>query len=146
MCIAPKKGKPAVTDYRLLADFGMVALLAVEPVTGRTHQIRIHMVHKSMPLAIDPLYGATRPIMLSDFKSRFNLKRGKAEIPLIDRLTLHAYQVEIPPIEDEPTIYVARLDKKFAATIKMLTKHNSRGPDAFLDKEQYSAILDARPI
>ena len=40
-CITRKKGKEAIIDWRLLADFGTVALLAVEPLTGRTHQIRV---------------------------------------------------------------------------------------------------------
>jgi RluA family pseudouridine synthase len=146
MRVDRKRGKPAITKYNLLADFGMVALLAVEPITIRTHQIRIHLSHKAMPLAIDPLYGSDRPIMLSDFKAGFYMKKSKPEVPLIDRLTLHAYQIEIPPLGDDPTTFIAGLDKKFAATVKMLTKHNPNGPDAFLDKEQYSAILNTLPI
>ena len=143
MRVDRKRGKPAVTHYRLLADFGLAALLAVEPLTGRTHQIRIHLADKAMPLAVDPLYGSNRPIVLSDFKPDFIFKKGRTETPLIDRLTLHAYRIEIPAT-DAASGYIAPLDKKFAATIKMLTKHNSKGPEAFLNKDHFSAILSAR--
>jgi len=142
----PKRGKPAVTRWQLLADFGAVALLLAEPVTGRTHQIRVHLKSIGMPLAIDPLYGSTRPIMLSDFKLDYRPKKDKAEKPLIDRLTLHAYQIEIPPDLDKPTTFVARLDKKFAAVIKALAKYNHNGPDAFLNPDHLSTILNAKPL
>jgi 23S rRNA pseudouridine1911/1915/1917 synthase len=124
----------------------MVALLAVEPITGRTHQIRVHLKSIALPLAIDPLYGSTRPIMLSDFKPDFRLKKGKTETPLIDRLTLHAYQLEIPLTDTKPTTYIAKLDKKFAATIKALAKHNPKGPDAFFNPDHPFAILNAMPF
>lgn len=147
MVADPKHGKPAITDWKLLADFGMIALLAVSPVTGRTHQIRIHMSNVHMPLAIDPLYSSTRPILLSDFKAKYRVRRGCEEKPLIERLTLHAYQIEIP---DEDRLqagrYIAPLDKKFAATIKMLTKHNAEGEDAFLDPAFFDAIIKSEPI
>ena len=137
----PKRGKPAVTRWRLLADFGAVALLAVWPITGRTHQIRVHLKNIYLPLAIDPLYGLDRPIMLSDFKPDYRPKRGKSETPLIDRLTLHAYQIEIPADLDKPTTFVAKLDKKFAAVIKALAKYNPNGPEAFLNPDHLSTIL-----
>ncbi|MCK5173467.1 MAG: RNA pseudouridine synthase, partial [Planctomycetes bacterium] len=147
MVADPKHGKAAITDWKLLADFGMVALLAVSPVTGRTHQIRVHMSNVHMPLAIDPLYSSTRPILLSDFKAKYKVRRGREEKPLIERLTLHAYQIEIP---DEGGLkagrYVAPLDKKFAGTIKMLTKHNVEGEDAFLDPAFFDAIIKSEPI
>jgi hypothetical protein len=84
--------------------------------------------------------------MLSDFKTDFRLKKGKTETPLIERLTLHAYQIEIPHADNKPTTFVATLDKKFAATIKALTKHNPNGPDAFLDPDHLPAILNAQPL
>ena len=147
MVADPKHGKPAITDWKLLADFGMIALLAVSPVTGRTHQIRIHMSNQHMPLAIDPLYGSTRPILLSDFKAKYKVRRGREENPLIERLTLHAYQIEVP---DEAGLkagrYIAPLDKKFAATIKMLTKHNTEGPEAFLDPATFDAIIKSTTL
>ena len=146
MIVDRKRGKPAVTQWQLLADFGMVSLLAVQPVTGRTHQIRVHLASEGLPLAIDPLYGATRPLMLSDFKHGYTFKKEKKETPLIDRLTLHAYQLEIPSEDSAPLIYTAKLEKKFAAAIKMLTKHNPNGPQAFENQDNLTILLDASPL
>jgi len=149
MCIVKKKGKAAVTDWQLLADFGSTALLAVHPLTGRTHQIRIHLPSIALPLAIDPLYGSSLPLFLSEFKSDYRLGKNQIEKPLIERLTLHAYQIEFPqfahPIDNRKSTlencFVARLDKKFAACLKMLTKYNPKGPNAFLNPDDFSKIL-----
>lgn len=141
-----KRGKPAVTRWNLLADFGAMALLAAEPVTGRTHQIRIHLKSIGTPLAIDPQYGSARPIMLSEFKPDYRPKKDKAETPLIDRLTLHAYQIGLPPDLDKPTTFIAPLDKKFAAVIKALAKYNPKGHDAFQNPYHLSTILNAMPF
>jgi len=147
MCVAVKKGKKAITEWKLLADFGIIALLAVNPLTGRTHQIRIHLPNVGLAFLIDPLYGNSRPFFLSDFKSDYRLGKGKTEKPLIDRLTLHAYQIESPiPEQAYPDCFIARLDKKFAATIKMLTKYNPKGLDAFLDPDDFSKIINARKL
>jgi RluA family pseudouridine synthase len=146
MRLDPRKGTPAITDWRLLADFGPAALLAVNPLTERTHQIRVHFASRSMPLAIDPLYGGTRPILLSDFKPNYARKSQQEEKPLMERMTLHAYQLEIPDENGKMNVFTAPLDKKFAATIKMLAKHNIKGKDAFLDQNQLENILKAKPI
>ena len=50
-------GKPSLTEYRVLAAAGGYSLLEVEPKTGRTHQIRVHMAWVGHPLAGDDLYG-----------------------------------------------------------------------------------------
>jgi len=198
MCIARNKGKESVTNWKLLADFGAVALLAVSPITGRTHQIRVHLPHVGLPLAIDPLYGSSRPLFLSDFKTDYQLARDQTEKPLIERLTLHAYQLSFraehnttpsfraehnttpsfqaehnttPSFQAEhnttpsfraepkaesrnlidnsfngPEVFIAGLDKKFTATVKMLTKHNPKGADAFVNPDDFSRLINTRKL
>ena len=147
MCIAAKKGKEAVTDWELLADFGAIALLAVSPFTGRTHQIRLHLPSIGLALAIDPLYGSSSPLFLSDFKTNYRLAKGQAEKPLMERLTLHAYQIQLTRLKpSSPDCFIAGLDKKFTACLKMLTKHNPRGPDAFINPDNFSKIINIQRL
>ncbi len=147
MQISHKKGKQALTKWRLLADFSLTALLAVHPVTGRTHQIRVHLPSAGLPLAIDPAYGSSRPLYLSDFKTDYRLGKLKEERPLIERLTLHAYQLELSqPPAGKPYRFVAGLDNKFKAAIKMLTKHNPEGLAAFKNPDDYTKILSGEKL
>jgi len=147
MRIDRRNGKESITRWRLLADFGLLSLLAVNPLTGRTHQIRVHLASIGLPLAIDPLYGGREPIMLSEFKKDYRLGVNREEKPLIDRLTLHAYQIEFTESQgDRPAQFIAPLDKKFAATIKMLTKHNPDGSAAFFNLGDFEKIIAGQPI
>ena len=146
MHIHPRLGKPAHTVWKQLADFGGLSLVAAQTITGRTHQIRIHLAHRGMPLAIDPMYGSSRPLMLSAYKSDYRPKHDKDEVPMIDRLTLHAYQLTIPVGDDnQPQTFVAALDKKFAAAVKLLTKH-TKNTDGFARDTDFQSILAAQPL
>ena len=55
--IAPE-GKPSRTAYTVLARNGETALLALRPITGRTHQLRLHCAHRGWPILGDPQYGS----------------------------------------------------------------------------------------
>lgn len=50
-------GRPAVTHFRVLQRFAAHTFIAVRLETGRTHQIRVHMLHEGHPLVGDPVYG-----------------------------------------------------------------------------------------
>jgi 23S rRNA pseudouridine955/2504/2580 synthase len=51
------------------------------------------------PLAIDPVYGHRRQLMLSEFKAGYRRKPGRPEHPLMDRLTLHAASLSFPLVD-----------------------------------------------
>ena len=147
MTVDPRKGKETITEWRKLADFGNYSLIMAKPLTGRTHQIRIHMKTIGLPLAIDPLYGGSNPILLSEIKRKFTPSKAKDEKPLIDRLTLHAYQLTIPDTEFGPAMtFVAPFDNDFAAAVKMLAKHNPQGINAFDDPAMFEKLRNAQPL
>ena len=52
-----KKGKPSVTIFRLLKIFSTASLIEAKPLSGRTHQIRVHAAHIGYPIAGDEKYG-----------------------------------------------------------------------------------------
>lgn len=54
--VAPE-GKPSVTEYRVLERLDGLTKLALRPVTGRTHQLRVHCAHMGFPILGDPQYG-----------------------------------------------------------------------------------------
>jgi 23S rRNA-/tRNA-specific pseudouridylate synthase len=55
-------GKAAVTDLRPLETHSAVQLVEAVPLTGRTHQIRVHLRHAGAPLLVDPQYGRPDPV------------------------------------------------------------------------------------
>ncbi|MBA7571220.1 Ribosomal large subunit pseudouridine synthase D [subsurface metagenome] len=88
------RGKRAVTKYRVLKNFGSHSLVSLRPLTGRTHQLRVHMLFLECPILGDSLY---HPGCSSD--------RG---------LMLHAYRLLItPPGEKEPGEFRAPLPRRF---------------------------------
>jgi len=58
-------GKPSQTIYRVRERYDGYALVEIELLTGRTHQIRVHMSHEGHPLVGDDMYGG-RPLTYAD--------------------------------------------------------------------------------
>jgi len=86
---APIDGKPSRSVYRVVASTARGAFLHVEPVTGRTHQIRIHASGAKAPLLGDTKYGGSRTLVLPT---------GKV-LPL-DRIALHCAHVRVEGLVD----------------------------------------------
>ena len=59
------EGKPSLTEYRVLERNGALCKLALRPVTGRTHQLRVHCAYKGFPILGDPQYGSEASGQLS---------------------------------------------------------------------------------
>jgi len=93
--IPARKGKPATTRWRKLAERGGMTLVEFRPETGRTHQIRVHSASGlGVPLLGDSIYGSTR---------------GAA------RTMLHARSVSVPRDGKPPVAARAPLPADFAA-------------------------------
>ncbi len=122
--VASKSGKLCRTHYRVETRFRGVTWIELQPLEGRTHQIRVSLAHRGHPCAIDPFYGSDRPITLDRFKKT----KGRPGV-LIDRLTLHASQIEIRhPATGRPQTIRAKLPKDLASTLKQLERWASAEP------------------
>ena len=123
MAVVKRGGRPARTDWRVEETFRGFALIRCFPRTGKTHQIRVHLAHINLPLAIDPLYGSPAPILLSQFKRDYRPTRGEPERPLMSRLTLHAERLRLTNLGGEPLEVVAEPPKDFRALVNQLRRH-----------------------
>ena len=59
--VSPGKGRHAETEYRTLETFSQHTLIEAHPITGRTHQIRLHMAFIKCPIVGDKVYGRVHP-------------------------------------------------------------------------------------
>ncbi|MFZ5497204.1 MAG: RluA family pseudouridine synthase [Verrucomicrobiota bacterium] len=131
MCVVKKHGKASVTEFRVLARFpqpaGRPGFAHVEcrPLTGRTHQIRVHLAASGTPILNDPFYGNDTRLLLSDLKRGY--KGRDEERPLIARLALHAGVLTfIHPATREPLTLTAPLPQDFSVALKYLHKFAGR--------------------
>lgn len=116
-------GKPSVTDFRLIGNCGPFSWVEAKPLTGRTHQIRVHLAANGFSIVCDPLYGGNqKPVRLSEIKKRWNGDEEE-ERPLLKRLALHAYKIEFKhPSTGEMVSFTAAYPKDMDATRKQLAK------------------------
>jgi 23S rRNA pseudouridine1911/1915/1917 synthase len=98
-----KKGREAVSEYRTLETFNNHVLLEVHPLTGRTHQIRLHLKYIGCPVAGDKVYGHTH-----------------STIP-VKRQFLHASQLTIQlPNDEKATTFNAPLPQELSEVLERL--------------------------
>jgi 23S rRNA pseudouridine1911/1915/1917 synthase len=119
-----KKGKPSVTDYEVLEEFGVYSWLQFQIHTGRTHQIRVHMKHLGNPIVCDDLYGEAQPVLLSSIKRKFKLSKNELEErPILNRLALHSHQLKFTDSKGNKFELEAPLPKDLKATLQQLRKN-----------------------
>ena len=119
-----RKGKSAITHFKVEQRFRSYTWVQFQIETGRTHQIRVHLQNAGHALVCDPIYGSTDPVLLSAIKrKKFNLSKDtEEERPLLSRLALHAYSLEVIDRKGEKIMLTAPLSKDLDSTLKQLTK------------------------
>lgn len=60
------EGKPSVSEYQVEETFGQYSRLSLQPITGRTHQLRVHCAYMGHPILGDPQYGNAESLQLSE--------------------------------------------------------------------------------
>jgi 23S rRNA pseudouridine1911/1915/1917 synthase len=103
--VSESRGRQAISEYKTLESFKSHTLLEFHPLTGRTHQIRLHCEFLGCPIVGDKVYG-----------------RKKTSVDL-DRHFLHAYRLKIVlPDETEPRIFEAPLPDELENVLAALRR------------------------
>jgi len=119
-----RTGKKSFTTFKILERFVGAALVECHPRTGRTHQIRVHLMEAGHPIYSDPVYGG-RELLLSALKQGdYRLKHDRTERPLVSSLALHAATLELPhPATGALVRIQAPPPKAFQVALKYLRRY-----------------------
>ncbi len=130
MKVNRKHGKPSVTNYRVDELFDGYALVEVEPESGRTHQIRVHLASMGLPVMCDKVYGDGNPFFLSHIKTRYYA--DGEEKPLLSRTALHAASISFKhPSTMEQMSFKSDLPKDMRSVLNYLRKFKSKKTSVF---------------
>ena len=117
--ISRKSGKPAETWFTAIKSYRIHTLMECRPVTGRTHQIRLHLAFLKASITGDLTYGG-KPFLLSEVKRGFNLKKGSEEETFMKRMALHAFSLEFNDLAGNSQKIEAPYPKDMQALIRQL--------------------------
>lgn len=102
--VIDEQGKEAISDYKVLDYKNNIGLMEVKPLTGRTHQIRVHMSeYLGNPIIGDFKYGAT-PLKEKNFNHR--------------KMYLHAQKIEFISVEGKEISITAPFDSDFKGALE----------------------------
>ncbi len=120
-------GKRAVSMYKTLKSYDQISLMEIEILTGRMHQIRVHMRSIGHPLIVDKIYGKRSELFLSEFSQKpLYRSKYKSERPLISRHSLHAHSLTFTHPDTQKKIkFECDLAKDMKAVIHQLERNKS---------------------
>lgn len=117
--LSRREGKPAQTYFTSIRSYRNHTLIECRPITGRMHQIRIHLASQNASITGDDAYGG-KPFLLSEIKRGFNLKKGTEEESFMKRMALHAYSLEFTNLKGQKQKVEAQYPKDFHALLRQL--------------------------
>lgn len=107
MSTAPKKGRVAITHWKVAEEFPGVSLLEVTLETGRTHQVRVHLSSLGHPVVGDSLYGSAKRLKEMSMQTVRDMLRGVSRpllhagyLKFIHPLSAAAVDFTVPPPDD----------------------------------------------
>ena len=120
-----RRASPRRTGLQASTDSASFAFVECRPLTGRTHQLRVHLAAAGAPILNDPFYGDPEiTLRLSELKRGY--KGREDEKPLIGRLALHASELTLKhPVTREPLTLRAPLPHEFEVALKYLRRFAS---------------------
>jgi 23S rRNA pseudouridine955/2504/2580 synthase len=116
-----KEGKRAETYFNSIKQYKHYTLVECKPITGRMHQIRIHLATQRAAICGDDMYRG-KPVFLSSIKKGYRLSKDEEEQAIMKRFALHAKHVVFKGLKDEEISVEAPYPKDFATLIKLLDK------------------------
>jgi len=118
MSTKSKRGKSALTLWKVRERYGLATLLDVEIKTGRTRQIRVHLSDRGYPVIGDTVYGSTTNKIraISDPLLKTSLKS-------LNRQALHAAQLSfIHPLKRERVVFTAEMPADMTALCELFRR------------------------
>ncbi len=125
VCPPGEKTRLAVTFFRVVERFDGFTHLQVEPKTGRTHQIRVHLEYIGHPIVADAAYGGGNRLTVADLGRGSSMPAEGDNLddrqPLIERQALHAHRLEFDhPVTGRRLTFEAPLPDDFSRTLAAL--------------------------
>ncbi len=121
MTVTDTNSRSAITKYKVLDKFLLAERLEISLMTGRTHQIRVHLSHVGHPVVGDPDYGG-RDKALSGMFDQYR-PRAKQALDQIKRQALHAYELSfVHPGTRRMVSYNSELPDDILAAFRILSE------------------------
>jgi len=117
-----RQGKDAQTYFTTLQLYKQQTLVECSPITGRMHQIRIHLSQLNTAITGDETYGG-KLFFLSSIKRGFKLEKSTEEQPLIKRMALHAFSLQFVDLHSHEIVTEAPYPRDFQALLKQLSQN-----------------------